>query len=109
MRDLHDISVNRIAGSGCKIDDPLRDLDIESLKVEDYCAVSQKCICDFSRVVDRCGLNDAYFHSCLRILLLNLPGNRRGFTLVSGGSAETLSGSRRGNRFLILSEIIERC
>ena len=40
MRDLHDITVYRVAGSGCEIDDPLSDLDIEALKVEDYSAVS---------------------------------------------------------------------
>ena len=50
--------------------------DVESFKIKDYCAVRQQCVCNFSRIIDRCGFNNAYFHASLRILFLDLPGNR---------------------------------
>ena len=74
MGDLHHVSVYRIAGTGCEVNDPLSDLYVEALKIEDNCAVCEKSIGNFSRIVNGCRFDDAYFHACLRILFLDLSG-----------------------------------
>ena len=63
MGDLHHVSLNRIAGTGSKIDNALRDLDIEALKVQDNGASCQDQISDITGVIDGSGLDDTYFHT----------------------------------------------
>ena len=74
MRDLHNVAMNCIAGTGCKVDDALCDLDIKTFQIQDYSTVSEQCIGYFSRVIYGCWFDDTYFHACLRILFLDLSG-----------------------------------
>ena len=108
MRDLHYIAMYCVAGTGCKVDDPLCDLNIKTFQIQDNGAVSEQCISYFSRAVDGCRLDDAYFHAGVRILFLDLAGHRCGFTAVCG--AESLPGLGSCCRQILVIEVItHRC